>query len=1187
MEVQINLREHQKPMAENIDSLYNNQKRFAGVVLATGGGKSFLAMDQIIKKANIFNEENELGQPDIEQGILSNLPMYYFSPTNIILYQFELHMAQNVIAPEYLAQDIKENGDIIQENPKDVISRIIGKMNSKIDVNSLNIDEVILDVTQDFINSGSQYNAIDVVKVATNKVLEKIDSAQMEKIAENAFPNITFTTYSDLERKTEKQIKEMDPRFVIFDEAHRTGAEKWWDKVKLLVQSSKADVLAITATPERDVDEKDMMRDLALLDGTGFSVREVRNKKYLAGNMPLLKAIEDGHIMPPDVVHFNCTLDETPEYEAALSAYVKAIVKFQKAKIGSSAYSSAINNLTDIETKFLEMLVLIRKDPLIDYDKNLTQEEKDKLKIEDETKVRDELKHYEGPLNGYTGILSEISSIVKEGTKQGVSEAELIKICSEKLNNEEWKKIKADRISSIINLEIEKREISHGKAITFIESMDKGPKGETKEEKKDRAKNYIQNKISEIEKLFKGNKPDVSAVHSTAFTDKENENILQRFMEASTKKGPMKIIAAVSKFNEGFHPDGIKALFMTKPIAQNDKKENEPRIILLQQIGRCLSASGKKERAAIFDIAGNFMRNHEKFKAEAQKECFKFLDLSEEERKFLSLSGQINKNNKSKIDERPDTEKLIKILDVLRKNNITLNADTIGENSSLNDFIENVKDEDLREKILDDLFLQNIELENDGKFEFGKSYRFSRDVLLGITEDKTILKKLKENLKDTISQELIDNGHKKGIKQDEIDENMTGMLIKLGIIDTESKEGKECLKGRINNLGFIVRGVLENTFSFNVYTGTRFDGPETDEYRKDYYGCLPNGRDVAGFDKYGFNEKGIHMITGQNYDERHFSPRKLMDENGKEITTWVYLNPETGEEKDVDPLGFNHEGINPCTGFDRQGYWHDRDSKGEFSIIRTRLNPESKDVHGFKFKGNDTYGELAKGVFKTLNGLYSNGTTLTPKEFRNVRPDQLQISRYGHDERDIDGFDRRGFNRDGIHKETSTKYDLFGRSSSKELHPDLRTSKQIIEVLLDNPKLSLQQICSKFNISLEDADKVINNSLSMIRTFPNIRAENKKLIDDLIRNSKALDKIFELSPSAGIQYDAANDDKRRLIQYFGERTDKIIDQMQKKEKSDVKQGEIVELQEINKKLEKQKIGAIRYRNNDENDFSER
>lgn len=41
MEVQINLRDHQIPMAQNIDELYSNNKRFAGVILATGGGKSF------------------------------------------------------------------------------------------------------------------------------------------------------------------------------------------------------------------------------------------------------------------------------------------------------------------------------------------------------------------------------------------------------------------------------------------------------------------------------------------------------------------------------------------------------------------------------------------------------------------------------------------------------------------------------------------------------------------------------------------------------------------------------------------------------------------------------------------------------------------------------------------------------------------------------------------------------------------------------------------------------------------------------------------------------------------------------------------------------------------------------------------------------------------------------------------
>lgn len=1178
MEVQINLRDHQIPMAQNIDSLYSNDKRFAGVILATGGGKSFLAMDQIIKKANSYNEENGLGQPDIEDGVLSNLPMYYFSPTNIILYQFQLHMAQNVIAPEYLIQDIRENGEITESNAKDVISRIIGKMNSRINIEALSIDEVISSVTQDLIDSGESYQIEDVVKGAMNKTLEKIESTQMERIAEKAFPGITFTTYSDLERRTEKEIKEMDSRFIIFDEAHRTGAEKWWDKVQKLVQYSKADVLAITATPERDVDEKDMMRDLALLDGTGFSVKEVREKKYLAGNMPLLKAIEQGHIMPPEVVHFNCTLDETPEYEKAFNEYIKAITKVYKARSGSNAYINAQNNLSSAERNFLNMLKVIRKNPLIDYDETLTQQEKDSLKQEDEANVEKSLRE----------ILSSVRKAVNQGIKEGYTDAKLIQIASEMLNSEEWQKLKAERISSIMSLEVEKRGISHSKAITFIEPMDKGPKGETPEQKKERAKGYIQGKIEEIKGLFKSHIPDVSAVHSTAFTDKENQNILQRFMEASTKTGPMKIIAAVSKFNEGFHPDGIKALLMSKPIAQNDKKENEPRIILLQQIGRCLSANGKKERPVIFDIAGNFMRNHEKFKAEAGKECFSFLDLSEEEKKFLSYSGKISA--RAKTAERPDTEKLIKILDILRKNNIEISADTIKEDSSLQSFIDEMQDDVLKDKVLDELFLENIELDSDGKFELGKSYRFTRDVLLGIADDKIALKKLKGTIKETISQDLCKTQGKKKVTPEEIDENTTSMLIKLGIIDTKSKEGRESLQKRTNSLGFIVRGVLENTFAFNIYTGTRFDGPETDEYRKDYYGCLPNGRDFAGFDRYGFNEQGIHRRTGKPYDERHFSPRISTGKDGEETISWVYVDPDTGRESQTDPLGFNHEGINPRTGFDRQGYWHEQKTNGEYSIIRSKLNPEGRDVHDFLFKGNDTYGEITPGVVRTLNGLYSNGTTLTPKEHRVATTKQIQAARYGNDERDIDGFDRRGFNNQGIHRDTSTRYDLAGRNVAKELHPDLQKTKSIIETLIKNPKASITIICraagiSEKNESEREIDRVIDSALSMYRTLPMVRVEHEKLIGDLRKNSKALDRIFELSATAGRQLDAANIDRSKMIQYTEKRINEIIARVSKN-KEHYNQGEIPELEEYNKKINDEPIGAIKYREQDDSDFIE-
>lgn len=1169
MEVQINLRDHQIPMAQNIDSLYSNDKRFAGVILATGGGKSFLAMDQIIKKANSYNEENGLGQPDIEDGVLSNLPMYYFSPTNIILYQFQLHMAQNVIAPEYLMQDIRENGELTEANVKDVISRIIGKMNSRINVEDLKIDEVISEVTQDLIDSGKSYQVEDIAKGAINKTLEKIDSTQMERIAGKAFPGITFTTYSDLERRTEKEINEIDTRFIIFDEAHRTGAEKWWDKVKKLVQSSKADVLAITATPERDVDEKDMMRDLALLDGTGFSVKEVREKKYLAGNMPLLKAIEQGHIMPPDVVHFNCTLDETPEYEKALNDYIKAITKVYRARSGSKAYENAQNNLSSAESNFLNMLKVIRKDPLIDYNDSLTQQEKDKLKQEDEVNVEKNLRE----------ILSDVKSAVRQGLRDGFTDDKLIQISSEILNSEEWQKLKAERISAIMSLEVEKRGISHSKAITFIEPMDKGPKGETPDEKKERAQSYIQGKIEDIKGLFKSHTPDVSAVHSTAFTDRENENILQNFMEASTKTGPMKIIAAVSKFNEGFHPDGIKALLMSKPIAQNDKKENEPRIILLQQIGRCLSANGKKERPVIFDIAGNFMRNHEKFKTEVEKECFAFLDLSEEEKKFLSYSERIS--TRAKTTERPDTEKVIKILDILRKNNIEINADTIKEDSSLQSFIDGIQDETLQDKVLDELFLQDIEIDSDGKFELGKGYRFTRDVLLGITEDKTALKKLKGIISQTTNQELIEMQSKKKIEPEEIDEHTTEMLIKLGIIDTKSKEGRDLLQKRINSLGFIVRGVLENTFAFNVYTGTRFDGPETDEYRKDYYGCMPAGRDFAGFDKYGFNEQGIHRLTGKPYDERHFSPRTKV-EDGKEKATWVYVDPDTGKESDVDPLGFNHDGINPLTGFDRQGYWHDKKPNGEYSIIRTRLNPERRDVHQFLFKGNDTYGEITKGKVTTLNGLYSNGTT--------EHKSGVSASRYGNDGRDIDGFDIRGFNKQGIHRDTSIRYDLSGRDVTKELHPDLLKTKRIIEILIKNPKANITAICRSSGISEKDGaeqeiDRVIDSALSMYRTFPKIKVEHEKLIGDLRKKPEVLDRFLALSKTAGRQLDAANIDKKRMIDYTDMRIKQIIASVSKN-KEHFNQAEIPELDEYTKKINDEQVGAIKYRQQDDSDFIE-
>lgn len=1156
MEAKIQLREHQEPMAERIDDLYASGKNFAGVVLATGGGKSFIAMDQIIKFANSYNERNPLTQEEQRKTpkVFSNVPCYYFSPTNIILYQFKLHMAQNIMVPEYII----DNAPIQEGTEIEVAKTVLRQMNSRIKVDDINFEELLSEVKVE----GSKTE--DVVKDLVKVALEQIPSTQVEKLVEDAFPNINFTTYQALEQASDKEIAEMKADFIIFDEAHRAGAEKWWPKVKNIISKTQAKVLAITATPERDVDEKDMMRDLALLPESGYTVREVRNKEYYAGNMPLLKAIEGGHITPPDVVHFNCKLDETPEFEAAVRAYIKSFIKKETAKSGKPR-ENAMNSHSAVQSALKQMIILTRLDPLIDYDDTLTQDAKDARKIEDRKSVEKKVENRGRYGENSSGIIPEMDAIIRDGVKQKLSEEEIFELCMGRLRNPEWEELKKQRVSIIISKEVKARGIEDGKAINFIEAMENGTsKKETKEEKIERAKDHIANKIRELKALFDEKiikMPEITAVHSLAFTNSENNEILNKFMQ-KVSDGRMKIIAAVSKFNEGFHPDGIRALFMTKPIEQNAKKESEPRIILLQQIGRCLSA-GKKEPSVIFDIACNFMRNREKFKAESEKECFAFLGLSKEETEFLRHAKTISNEKKKASEVRPDTDKLIKILDVLNKKGVQVNSETIKEKMNLGDFINSIADENLREEVLDELFLREIELETDSNFDMGTAYRYVRDVYLGKVVDSTELKKLaKMQLPE---------------------------MLRLGIIETQTEEGMKSLDGRINNAGFIVRGVVPSTFAYNVYTGTKYDGPDTDLDRKDYFGCGPDGRDPAGFDRYGFDVNGIHRITGKTYDERHFTPEK--GEDGR--ISWLYVNPKTGEKTETDPLGFNHDGINPKTGFDRNGYWHRREADGTFSIVKSKLNDEKMDAHGFVFKSITEKLGLYHGVkmkFKNERGLHSNGSIFESGIGK-------ESDRYGIDGFDIDGFDSKGFNAGGIHRDTSTEYGLDGKDRFGVLYRDLKITTEIMS-LLKTGKVKAADLPKKLGKTPAEIDAVISSAYSISRTLDELAKAKSKtgapkkgtdvigLLKATKENPKAVDELFKLSPSMRKQVESELLANRAMNKYCSDRITKLLADFNKAQNAQEVQ-EIMrvgnELGNVEKELENS-TGSVPFRRPDEDDF---
>ena len=103
---------------------------------------------------------------------------------------------------------------------------------------------------------------------------EYIFRTQLENLQKQApdFPlgNVRFTTYARLLFCTEEQLAEiaaLHPAYIIMDEFHRAGAERWGESVrKLLELCPDAKLLGLTATNVRYLDNN---RDMAeeLFDG--------------------------------------------------------------------------------------------------------------------------------------------------------------------------------------------------------------------------------------------------------------------------------------------------------------------------------------------------------------------------------------------------------------------------------------------------------------------------------------------------------------------------------------------------------------------------------------------------------------------------------------------------------------------------------------------------------------------------------------------------------------------------------------------------------------------------------------------------------------------------------------------------------------------------------------------------------
>lgn len=259
-EVSFDLMPYQQEAVEKIDKIFQSH-RFAGVILPTGAGKSFIAKMEMLSAG-----ENDY-LTKVNTGIVNNASIMYVAPTNEILLQIERNIVKYIL---------KQN--------------------------------------------------------VTGKSVQEIDA-----MVKDAFPNISLLCYASLVADMKSgEIDEYNPDLVILDEVHRSGGTEFEKAVATLLgckmgengpeynpetseSKNNMKVLAISATPERDVDGRNMMSVWA--SALGYSKEEVENEEYLAMDMSLSDAVKNNIVIEPEVVHFDGNLGETDQYKHLVNLY--------------------------------------------------------------------------------------------------------------------------------------------------------------------------------------------------------------------------------------------------------------------------------------------------------------------------------------------------------------------------------------------------------------------------------------------------------------------------------------------------------------------------------------------------------------------------------------------------------------------------------------------------------------------------------------------------------------------------------------------------------------------------------------------------------------------------------------------------------------------------------------------------
>lgn len=280
----IELRDYQADTDENIDNIHKD-RRFAGVVLPTGGGKSFVSMVQMIK----HSKEN----------------IVYIAPRITILAQFKYHIIKNVLNIELVSET---------ERAKNIPSKS-GR------------ERLTLEEAEERIKEVFPHLKMMCYQTLTSMSDEEIKGLNPDYIILDEAHRAGANTYY--------------PKVKTLIEANKKS------KILAITATPERDDLS-DALEELGTDEGDktalldMMRNLALLTGE-YTNRDIIEKKHLASELYLLDAIRMGYVVSPKVVSFDYTLKDSDEYKT-----VKNLFEEETNPERKKEYSKALAEMNEI-----------------------------------------------------------------------------------------------------------------------------------------------------------------------------------------------------------------------------------------------------------------------------------------------------------------------------------------------------------------------------------------------------------------------------------------------------------------------------------------------------------------------------------------------------------------------------------------------------------------------------------------------------------------------------------------------------------------------------------------------------------------------------------------------------------------------------------------------------------------------